>query len=274
MMHDHRWPAEVAQVWRNYVPPNRPSRFELEICSLEVERLRSSGRRSVKLLILGSTTEFRDWAFEESLEAVVVDSSVDYHGAVSAELTHFNPKESVIFSDWRHMDFDGEFDLVVGDLVVGQVPLSDYSELLSKIHASIRPGGTFLTKSFFICPDREPRDVGELLKGLRDQTVDPFPHVVYDLAVRCVRSDRVLHFADMIAHIRELWREGRVTDSQLQRFEGFGWDSAFKVMFTMPTVSEWESELSHFFPDFYTTRDPIRPHFSHIPMYTCRTTES
>lgn len=270
-MSRHVWSADIARVWRNYVPPNRPSRFELELCSEQVRRIRSELSHNPRVLILGSTTEYRDWAYEESIESVVVDSSEEYHTAVSDELTHYNPRETVVFQDWREMSFFSEFDLVVGDLAVGQVPISDFSSLLERIRRSIRGRGVFMTKSFFVDERRHPRDVGDLLCELSRSGVDPFPHVVYDLAVACVGDDHVLHFVDMIEHVRQLARKGRATSAQLARFEEFGWDATFKVQFTMPTVAVWERELKVWFPEAEKRSDPSRPHMSHIPMYICHT---
>lgn len=247
------WNANIARFWRNYVPPCRPSRSDLDTCSIVVAEIRRSVSRRPRVLILGSTTEFRDWAFEERVDALVVDSSREYHQAVSAELTHRNPYESVEYSDWRSMDVGDDFDLAVGDLAVGQIPHSDLNQFLGRVAASLGPDGYFLTKSFFDPEIGEAPELLDVLGRLQDPSstfCDPFPLVAHDLTLACTdRATGVLHFEKMFRDLEECWMSGHLSDLHMERFREFGWDTAMKVEFSVPTLKAWRSSFSAFFEE-------------------------
>ena len=267
------WGAELAVYWRNYVPPCRPSRFELSRLSDITKDLRRNTRsRRLRVLILGSTTEFRDWAFEERLEAVVVDSSPEFHKEVSKELTHDNVRESVIFDDWRSMKFDLEFDLVVGDLVIGNVPKVDLPRLLENVHNSLLPHGRFVTKSFFARNDRSAKAIHEVIENLRqfDPCDDPFPELIYELAMACTDNEKgILSFERMFNEIERAWQHGQVTDDQLIRFSEFGWGSKMKFDFLIPTESEWSDEYQRLFELDILYRDEST-FLSSFPLYVLK----
>jgi cyclopropane fatty-acyl-phospholipid synthase-like methyltransferase len=267
------WGAELAVYWRNYVPPCRPSRFELNRLSDIAKDLKLNVKsRRLRVLILGSTTEFRDWAFEERLEAVVVDSSLEFHREVSKELTHENVNESVIFDDWRSMKFDQEFDLVVGDLVVGNVPRVDLPRFLENVHSSLLPHGRFVTKSFFARDDRSAKSVDEIIEIMQqfDPCDDPFPDLIYELAMACTDHDKgILSFERMFNEIERAWQQGRITDDQLNRFTEFGWGSKMKFDFLIPTKSEWSNQFLRFFDLEVLHRDEDS-FLSSFPLYVLK----
>ncbi len=77
------WGKELAQIWTNYLPPYRVSWSELGIYSKYLRLLQHQfNEQSLKLLILGSTSEFREWGHEEHLNVTVIDYSNDYNGVI------------------------------------------------------------------------------------------------------------------------------------------------------------------------------------------------
>lgn len=237
------WNAEIATFWRAYVPPCRPSRKDLDLCSAVLREQRKALDRRARVLILGSTTEFRDWAYEEQVETVVVDNSREYHEAVSLELTHRNGREEVEIVDWLDMTFESEFDIAVGDLVVGNVGTHCLPRFLDRVATALRPGGDFVTKSFFRSGD-ENASPGEVLAKLRElsEFVDPFPAIAYELTIACMEpGSDYLNFETMFRHIRLAAESGVVSAWQFERYCEFGWDSAMKFNFSVPTYDEWRT---------------------------------
>jgi len=82
------WGRELATIWTNNVAPSRPSNSEMCVYTKYLRQLRETFRRRIKILILGSTPEFRDWGYEENLIIHVVDKSEDYYNTVSREIRH------------------------------------------------------------------------------------------------------------------------------------------------------------------------------------------
>lgn len=261
------WSSDVATIWRYYVPPCRPSWFDLQIVTDIVAEFRARCRRNPRLAILGSTTEFRDWAFREQLAATVIDNSAAYHSAVSAELTHPVDDEEVVLADWRWMDLRG-FDLVVGDLVSGQLPVAEISIFLSRVRAMMEPEGTFVTKSFF---RRDPQPSFEQLANLcrskSDHVGDIFPEIIYPLAQYSVGADSILHFERMLGVVDQLRTRGALTADQHARLHQFGWDTNFKVHFTMPSHEFWQTEVESHFDKWETRNEPRLSWSADIPTY-------
>jgi hypothetical protein len=237
------WTPEIARYWRNYVPPCRPSRHDLGVCSAALRGLRANlnGARP-RILILGSTTEYRDWAFEERAEVTVVDSSPEYHFAIGETRTHHNPYEIVVFCDWREMTMRDEFDLAVGDLVVGNIPREDLPLFVSRVSGALKPGGLFITKSFFgdYFNSAPSAEVIFQALGAESRFVDPFPLVAHELTMLSADSQSgALRFEDMFERVEAAWKRGAVFDEHMERFREFGWDSAMKIEFQVLTRDEW-----------------------------------
>lgn len=250
----------------NYVPPCRPSRYELDILSTVTAKLAQHMGRGPNVLILGSTTEYRDWAFENHVTSLVVDNSPDFHRAVSLELTHAPRSEFVDFVDWRDLNYVDEFDIVVGDLVVGQVPVGEISLLLERISNSLRPGGTFLAKSFFGDGLTDFVSVVERLKSV-PQYVDPFPLIAHELVLSCLDpSTQTLSFARMHERLADANAEGMQSDSHMSRFKEFGWDGPMKIDFTVPNLHDWKEMIREYFDEItvYRADNPI---LKELPYY-------
>lgn len=268
------WPRELAHYWHNYVPPCRPSRFELDVCTRTLEGMRADlSRRRPRVLILGSTTEYRDWAFEEGCEAVVVDNSPAFHAAITAEITHKNyPQELVVYEDWRSMTVGEDFDLILGDLVIGNVAPEDVEELTTNIAAALAPHGRFLTKSFFH-GIREPQfpDLATMFRHYEAELAprDPFPVLAYDLTMACTSPDNyILDFRDMHAAVARHVATGDASSTTLARYSDLGWGEEMKFAFYVMPVAAWEQMCAR---HFVSVRRELGPYTwsTDFPYYIC-----
>jgi len=264
------WSSDVATIWRYYVPPCRPSWFDLQVAADVVDEFRATHRRNPRLAILGSTTEYRDWAFREQLDSTIIDNSAEYHSAISAEVTHPTDEERVIFADWRWMDLEG-FDLVVGDLVSGQLPVAEISMFLSRIRSMMGHDGVFVTKSFF---RRDPQpsfeELANLCRSKSDHLGDIFPQIIYALAQYSVGDDSILHFERMLGVVDQLRDEQALTAAQHERLHQFGWDTNFKVHFTMPSHDFWQAQVENHFEKWEIRDEPRLPWSADIPTYVIK----
>ena len=111
------WNKNLASIWTNNVAPSRPSNAEMCVYTKYLRELQSQCGQRIKMLVLGSTPEFRDWGFEQAIDISVVDKSIEYHKCISREIRHKNIKESVYVQNWEEMTFDKQFDLIIGDLL-------------------------------------------------------------------------------------------------------------------------------------------------------------
>lgn len=241
------WGGTLAGLWTNYRPPCRPSIAELAVCSRTINELRASkpGDR-LKLLVLGSTTEFRDLAFDEGLDVTVIDYSAAYHEKIRWELRHKNANERVIYQRWQDMTFQNEFDLIVGDLVVGNLRKHELPGFLNNVARALTKDGLFLTKSFFWRDDHTPRSLIDIFHRYDEQGRPPpmFPRLIYDIALACADPEtRILKFRKMYDSLAELHQLGIIDDATYQPFTELGWQDNMKFEFYIPLVSEWEGDL-------------------------------
>ena len=62
-----------------------------------LRELQSQCGQRIKMLVLGSTPEFRDWGFEQAIDISVVDKSIEYHKCISREIRHKTLKNQYMY---------------------------------------------------------------------------------------------------------------------------------------------------------------------------------
>lgn len=243
------------------MPPCRPSCFDLEICSQVLRECRPAiSDRYPHVLILGSTNEYRDWAFEERCNVTVVDNSRPFHTAISEDRRYKNATETVLYESWEDMKFDSEFDLALGDLIVGNVAPYQVEQLLLAIHRSLRAGGSFITKSFFhgrngITPDNIFNMLHEI--EIRHPYQDPFPIMAYPLTIAAMdRNSHMLDFSIMFEIINQAYQTGFVSARVLERYREFGWHVGAKIMFHVMPINVWHTYVAGIFTKVSTHTGP------------------
>ncbi|MBI2971052.1 MAG: class I SAM-dependent methyltransferase [Candidatus Aenigmarchaeota archaeon] len=130
------WTEKVAKEWRRYRPPSRPSLTEVRCYEHWFRRCK--GKR---VLILGSTPELRDLAAKYRMETTVCDWSEGVFSALKILMKHKDARETFVKQDWRTMQFQNQFDLIVGDCATTVVPFADLDAVLRNIAQGLDPGG-------------------------------------------------------------------------------------------------------------------------------------
>ena len=266
------WTKEIAKIWTNYVPPCRPSRFELDLCAQKIYEFRSVHRIRPRLLILGSTTEFRELGYEEKCEVTIVDNSLEYHQEISKELKYKNTIETLQLLNWQEIEFQSEFDIAVGDLVIGNLKAGEVENFLGLVHQSLTSGGYFLTKSFFYDDSKEIIPPEVFFKAYENETptIDSFPACVYNLATYCMNEEtNILRFYDMFLQVKKCFDLGIISTITYSRFLHFGWQDSFKTEFYVMPKNLWEETASKYFKSIKYNHGPY--HWSHdFPFYTLK----
>jgi SAM-dependent methyltransferase len=255
------WDSSFVRFWRSYVPPCRPSRFEIELCKKELSSIRKNvGNRPPVILILGSTNEYRDFAFEERCEVVVVDNSEIFHKTISEDRRYKNSLERIHFVSWEDMNFWSEFDLVVGDLVVGNVKPDLVNTFVENIHKSLKPNGVFITKSFFFDPDKLTNiSLSEAFHTFEENHIyeDPFPYLAYQLTIAAMNKEtHILNFRTMYQHILEAFNAEIISKRTYDRYLEFGWHEGEKIEFYVMPKILWENLIHNIFSRFVISYAP------------------
>ena len=137
----------VAIEWGDYLPPWRPSKDDLKI----YEEVVSTLPRNSRILILGATPELRDLAASSGFKPVVVDFSLP----MIIEMLQYTQKTNAddeiwIKSDWLSMPLEGNFDVVLGDLVLRMIESGQQEEFLKRIRKILSPTGIFVAREHFV----------------------------------------------------------------------------------------------------------------------------
>ncbi len=153
---DKDWNMQLANVWKNIYAPSRPSPSEIDCYKKYFEKVRINARGSTpSVLILGSTIEFRKLAHEFEFDTFIVDYNIDYYNEISRGLPKsIIEKEQLIVCDWsdmkNHPDLhDGQFDIIIGDLAIGNIPPFKLKDAFEGIFKLLRQNGFFLGKNLY-----------------------------------------------------------------------------------------------------------------------------
>lgn len=244
-----KWTDNVAELWKKVVPPSRPSISELDIYSEYLRHLQKILKRKLDILVLGSTTEFRDWGFENNCNVFVVDYCEDYYNKISDGLKYKDciKYEKTFFCKWQKMKFNDQFDIVIGDLATGNVPFSDLNILFNNIYSALRPNGLLLGKSMCYNPTKEIVSVNNIINEYTKSNIidHPYTHIFYQLAI---------HYIDPKTYIwdnKKMYRQLCIMNSKnLLNENVFNALSVIKDMnvnFTVPPYKLFLEIAQHYF---------------------------
>jgi|688.fasta_scaffold261292_2 cyclopropane fatty-acyl-phospholipid synthase-like methyltransferase len=246
------WNLSLATAWSEMVPPTRPSIAEINIYTKYLRNLQlANPEKHIKLLILGSTVEFRDWAFEQDLDCAVADASKDYYRASSNFLRH--PKitkvEKMIEVLWQEMDFNSQFDFIVGDSLVQNIPTDKLSDFIKAIHNSLKPNGLFISKGFFQPKNYQIQSVEEIYKNYETTMnyLHPSEAITFDLVMTLTNpKTRLFRFADLISVVEKMSdlspNYARITEA-FYPLKAFGQTNSHFI----PDLETWLQELGQYF---------------------------
>jgi len=247
------WNNNLAKIWTKMVGPSRPTISELNVYTKHAHKLKSDGR--LKILILGSTPEFRDWAFEENMQVWVMDANKDYYKTISREIRHktilkdSNFRENIIFDKWQNLSIENFFDIVIGDLAIGNIPPNELQTTLQRISNSLKPGGLWLGKSFFVPRNYKSPSLEKICKDFYNKYSNnhPYSYFAFYLTMNCLDKENLLDFKKQYDLLLSLHDQGLIKTETLKYFKNVGWDSQMKFKFYVPSQELYESLLSQFF---------------------------
>ena len=141
-----QWTSGVAQQWPIFIPPTRPSLSELAKIEKHLLALKKHSA-DFKMLILGSTPEYRDLGLTYNVDYVCADYNEENFRALGTQMHHRDSENCLVQVDWRRMNFDGEFNLILGDLATTVTPVKDHDLLLQTIAQSLKKNGLCILKT-------------------------------------------------------------------------------------------------------------------------------
>ena len=243
------WNAQLATTWTKMVGPSRPTCSELTVYLKYIRILQNQKKRKLKMLVLGSTPEFRDLGFEEAMDVTVIDCNTDYHNQINREIRHkitFN-REHILVKRWQDLNVQGQYDIILGDLVTGNIPPSELETFISNASNAMTPGGYFLGKSFYQLADYTLKTPTEIITNYNaNPAYHPYSAMIYHFSILCLENDE-LHFNKMFQVIRELHDSGLMDDETFWYFRNIGLDNEMDFTFYIPSFEYYTSLIKKYF---------------------------
>ena len=248
------WNNELALKWTNMVWPSRPSISDLYVLKQYANILHIKYNRKLKILILGSTPEYRDFAFEENMTSVVVDKNFSYHQTISRELRHKsilgNPKyERVIFEPWETFNLKEKFDLIVGDLVVGNIDKQDLSAFLLKLSSLLEDDGLFIQKSIYSIPRDKRSSSEEIVETYYKEyaSFHPYSYLIHAISMNVVDDDNMMRFNKLYNEFLRLFTQGILKEDEMNYFDSIGIDNEMGFRFHMIPIDIYEDMIKKYY---------------------------
>ena len=261
------WNNNLALVWTKMVGPSRPAISELEIYSKHAREIQKTISRKLKLLVLGSTPEFRDWGFENNFDITVLDCNKDYNKAIFREIRHKGIKERTIIDRWQNLDAKNEYDIIIGDLVIGNIAPNELDDFFHRIMTALTQNGIFLGKSFYKKANYSPLDIEDLVKKYYSgHPWHPYSFFVYDLTLSCLDENNMLSFSKQYEVLRKLNEKGILHDNTFEYFKEVGWDKEMKFLFHVPDLEAFE-QLAEKYLKIYAIEYGKDIYSEHFPLH-------
>jgi ubiquinone/menaquinone biosynthesis C-methylase UbiE len=106
--------------------------------------------KDVKALVLGATPAIRDELAKFDIETTLLDINEDMANAMNLLINH-KKKEKFVKGNWIKMPFDNNtFDIVMGDLVLGNIESKYKNDFVKEISRILKPRGQLITRIFSV----------------------------------------------------------------------------------------------------------------------------
>ena len=105
------------------------------------------------------------------------------------------------------MDFDNQFDIIIGDLVIGNIPPLELENFIKKVQKALVKDGLFLGKSFYQDKNYKVVSPEDMVKKYYEgHPYHPYSFFAYNLTIYALNGD-TLHFKDMYDILKKLNQE-------------------------------------------------------------------
>lgn len=132
----------------------------------------------VRVLILGSTPEFRDLVSSLGLVPTVVDHSRENYLSLGLLKASKDLPEHFVQSDWLNYSPDEPFDIILSEAAFNVVEAQASRELYRRCRDFLRPNGRLLAKNW-VRPVGYTKTLSELTSGYRNSAGHPYGFYSY-----------------------------------------------------------------------------------------------
>jgi len=150
--HADPW-KDFASRWKKYyTPPGAPSVDAIKFYKKQI--LKATKNKKFKVLVLGATPALREMLATMNSEVTIIDINIEMILLMTKLVKNKNLKEIVVCGNWIDNPLsDNYYDIVLGDLVLANIPNKLKSKFLKKIFNLLKKDGYWITKIAYINAD-------------------------------------------------------------------------------------------------------------------------
>jgi hypothetical protein len=138
------WDGITHSLWNKYAPPWRPSKEEQKYYEKTIKVIKPGS-----CLLLGSTPEIRDILAKNNIETDIIDSSIHMIFEMERLMScKSNTNERYMVQDWQKAGLKKRYDLIIGDLILRNIPYGTQENFLQVIKGWLR--GSLVLREHYI----------------------------------------------------------------------------------------------------------------------------
>ncbi|MDP1833448.1 MAG: class I SAM-dependent methyltransferase [Candidatus Moranbacteria bacterium] len=244
------WNKQLAKDWKNYPAPVRPG-LEMAIYEKIIKRV-LAGNKNPRILILGSTPEFRDLLLKHKITPICCDVNPEVYKALKI-LMERNGKELFVESDWLDLDDAHRFDLIMGHNVINMIPINKQGLFIKNIADNLKPDGIFATTVVIrpVRKDVNPADGFERYRKLRIKTgkkmlfMISYPDLVFSIG----QKKGYYTPSGILSKLRDMRRKRIIDDPEFKTMLEFIKPSSLKIRLPL------RDKLENTFNKYYLIED-------------------
>ena len=217
----------LANLWQHYHEPMRPSSSEVAIVKEYVQS-------NIKILLLGSTPEYRDFFAENNMDVTVVDYNKFNYDAMTLLMKHQPKQETFVEKNWLDLVCSNKYDLIIGDHIINLLALEKWQPLLNKLTACLKTNGKLLQR-VIIAPEDYSKDLYDIFASGKNISNDKLvSQTFYDLIFSTLDQDtHSTNLNRVWEKVNQAYKENLLSQEQLAIYEKFSWqDNHYSAYFT------------------------------------------
>ena len=241
------WDRKLSHKWTNMTWPNRPSVSEMAIYTNVLRDSQNKNASKKDVLILGSNVEFRDWAYEENLNVSIMQNNEDYHLATYRELRHKEAPYKIILNDWKNVNFNNEYDFIVGDQLVSNLNDSNIEPFISSVAKALKQNGYFLSKTYYKPNGYKIKTAEQIFSEYnKNKHLNAISFCAYDLTMLSLDKNNFVDFKKMEHIIKTAYKQKLIDEGTCKTLLNMGL-SIMDFKFYVPSLEKFEQIVKKYF---------------------------
>jgi len=258
--------TELAEKWKSFTPPARPSEATLAIYEKHItnEKVHVKGQWG----ILGCTPELRCLGGKYHRPVTCIDKNPLAYAAMGL-LCEPSDVETYVHADWLDTQLEGQFDIVLGDGSMSMLSPGQHQLFLQSVHQMLTPKGLAVLR-IHVSDNLQFKSPQEVFDWYRHSCPEVPVYKATKTFLSLLWLDPVTRKTpphDLFRNIDALYHDGVITREEFEGFQ-FARSSATDVHYTEKAV--FEALCEGLFSVEAVSHAHDYPSHAHHPVYALR----